>query len=76
MFYTTTNTYEPELMNNIHMEMYKKCISCNYYVESAIFNTNIEQWKLTVENPTFVKVIPDQEELTMGTVYILRYVGD
>ena len=75
MFYTTT-TYIPENMNEIHMEMDKKCMECYYYIESAIMEINIEEWKLTVENPTFVKVIPDQEEISIGTVYIIKYFGD
>lgn len=75
MFYTTT-TYVPGNMNDIHMEMSNKCEECFYYVESTILEINIEEWKLTVENPIFVQVIPDQEEISIGTVYIIKYFGD
>ena len=75
MFYTTT-TYVPGNMNDIHWEMEQKCRECFYYVSGMIMEINIDEWKLSVENPIFVRVIPDQEEISIGTVYIIKYFGD
>ena len=75
MFYTTT-TYIPGNMNDVHMEMARKCRECNYYIAGMIMRINIEEWKLTVENPIFIQVIPDQEEISIGTVYIIKHFGE
>lgn len=70
VFYTTT--YYQENMNATHEEMENKTMECGFYIESAIFDINIEEWKQSVESPSFVKVIPDQEEISRGTVYIIK----
>tara|TARA_A100001015_G_scaffold319628_1_gene443110 strand:- start:3787 stop:4032 length:246 start_codon:yes stop_codon:yes gene_type:complete len=77
-FYTTATVADYENDNAMHMAMDRQLREVQYYMVGMVTVDNMEEWKSSHGEYEFVKIAPDQEELTLGTVYVydIKYFGD